>query len=231
MTEPVVDFAMALQQAAQALQDAARLQVEAPEAFDSLVPDDAGSPFHAPWDTSGKALARWAHAVRSHVPGASNATAPLAGLAPDLAASDTATAFVAALGRAVVALTEANRCWTDHADAIEAVVAATGYPACLPSFDEFISDFLAWVEAIAERHAARQSTSSALRRLSTYEGLAAKAAAAAGPPFGPGWDAKTVGRITRFEIWGTSFTAPEDYCEFRGFAGAWLIRAECMPGY
>lgn len=233
MSDPQSAFVAALQRAAGVLLDAQQQWIRHPEVVDPLVAGTDGPPFREPWDASVLAFARWARMLATHVqsgmvphPDASAADRP-----PECRPSDAATAFVAALGRAALALAAAEACWAEHPHAVDAVLEAAAYPAGLPSFDDFTHDFLAWVEALAERHAAQQATPSALARRSTYQGPAAQAAAKAGPPFGPGWDAETAGRITRFEIWGTSFIAPEDYCEFHGFAGAWLIRAERLPGY
>ncbi|MCL6564609.1 MAG: hypothetical protein K6U87_16570, partial [Firmicutes bacterium] len=61
--------------------------------------------------------------------------------------ADPAAAFVAALGRAAVAIAEAGANWVEHPDAIDALVGAAPYPEAMPSFDEFSHDFLAWAEA------------------------------------------------------------------------------------
>ena len=71
----------------------------------------------------------------------------------------------------------------------------------------------------------------ALVCLRRVEGPVAQAAATEPPPFGPGWDPVTAAALTRFEEWGTSFAAPEDYCEFRGYAGDRLVRSTRLPGY
>lgn len=38
-------------------------------------------------------------------------------------------------------------------------------------------------------------------------------------------------RVDRVEVWGTAWGAPEDFTEFRGFAGGERIAAARIPGY
>ncbi|MBX5468258.1 MAG: hypothetical protein K6U14_12345, partial [Firmicutes bacterium] len=84
--------------------------------------------------------------------------------------ADPAAAFVAALGRAAVAIAEAEANWVEHPDAIDALVGVAQYPEALPSFAEFARDFLAWVEAVADREAALRDESQQVVLYSYEEG-------------------------------------------------------------
>ena len=100
----------------------------------------------------------------------------------------------------------------------------------MPSFDEFVLDFAEWCEEVAARQDAAD-TPAFLTCLEYLEGDAAQATASQPPPLGPGWDADVVAQVTRLEVWGTTFAAPEDFCEFRGFAGEKLVATTRLPGY
>lgn len=230
MSDPAAAFAAAIGRAARALREAQRLWADHPRAIAPLVAATDGPPFRRPWDAAVAEWDEWAGALRaSATPGAPPppGSPPAEGLEP----ADPATAFVAALGRAVVAIGEADAAWAEHPRAIDALVGAAPYPKALPSFDEFAYDFLAWVEVVADREAALRAASRELALLSREEGPATRRAAATPPPLGPGWDPETAATLTRFEVWGTTLAAPVDWCEFRGFAGPWLVRAERMAGY
>jgi hypothetical protein len=137
--------------------------------------------------------------------------------------------FVAALKRAAAALAEAERIWAAHPAAIDALVDGTPYPPGLPSFDEFVLDFATWREAVVTRLApATPETLVCLRRLAGPE---AQAAALQPQPLGLGLDRDAVSRLTRLEVWGTTFAAPHDYTEWRLYEGDQLLSVIRMEGY
>lgn len=55
--------------------------------------------------------------------------------------------------------------------------------------------------------------------------------AAAGPPFGPGFDAALAQQADRLDVWGTTEEAAEDYTEFRLLEDGRVIGVARIPGY
>lgn len=56
--------------------------------------------------------------------------------------------------------------------------------------------------------------------------------ACAEPPEGPGFDAETVKKADRMEVWATTATdTGEDWTEFRLFSGEQLIAKQRIAGY
>jgi hypothetical protein len=53
--------------------------------------------------------------------------------------------------------------------------------------------------------------------MKTLAGKEAKDEVRARPPFGPGMSEETIQKTERVEVWATSFSDADEFCEFRAF--------------